>query len=176
MPLSLTTAATVRHLEQTKSLGPAATRQPYEQTETAITELSKAVDEFFPSIDETAQDGAPGQPGLVRYHQTQGTQVSRVQVEFQGDSTEGRYLQEWVNGGYLFTEFSPDAVDHFGVGPQGVQHLHLDRNDPSQSYAEFIQGGWNVFDNNPAPRRSPSDACRIGHHRNRLRIWSLERG
>ncbi len=42
---------TVRHLEKNHSLGPTAKRQPFPEGEKAITELSKAVDEFFPSID-----------------------------------------------------------------------------------------------------------------------------
>ena len=155
MPLSLKTALTVRHLEKNSNLGPTAKRQPFAEGEKAATELSKAIDEFFPSIDETIQDGALGKPGLVRYHQKDGEQVARVSVEYNGNSTEGRYLQEWVGGGYLFTEFSEDSVDHFGIGPQGASHLHLDREEPSKSYIETVGAEWKLFGSPPSADAPP---------------------
>ncbi len=91
----------------------------------------------------------------MRYHQQDGERVARVQVEYNGNSKEGRYLQEWVGGGYLFTEFSEGAVDHYGVGPQGSSHLHLDRNDPSKSYVDVVGAEWKLFDTPPAAQAAP---------------------
>lgn len=152
MPLSFDTAATVRRFQKTLSLGPGAQRQPYNEGAKADQEFSRAVDSFFPSLDETPQDGAQGQPGLLRFHTSEG---QRLNVEFMGNSKEGRYLQEWVGGGYIFAEFSENTVDSLGVTPQGVHHIHVDRAHPENSYVETAENPWVIFGAEPAAQAPP---------------------
>lgn len=153
MALSLQNAASLNKFRaQTDILKPEQ-RQPFEQAEAADKELSQAIDSFFPSLDEGPSDGAGGQPGLLRYHTSQG---ERIQVRFSGDSQKGEYVQEWVEGGLLYTRFDENSIDNYKIHPGGVNHLHLDRKNPEQSYVEIAPEGFNLLDPE-APAKPPTD-------------------
>lgn len=151
MPLSIHTAALLRQLETQPDLHKPEKRQPFEKTEEGLRQFSEAIDSFYPSIDETDADGAKGQKGLVRF-QTEG---QPIQARYQGDSKEGEYVQEWVNGGVMLTRFHGTTVDNYQVGPRGSHHVHLDRNDPSQSFFTVEGPGYPLLAGEPAPAAPP---------------------
>lgn len=153
MPLSLHTAALLRRLESQPSLHAAEKREPYSETQKALSQFSEAIDSYYPSLDESDADGALGQPGLVRYHTADG---QRLQARFQGDSQRGEYLQEWAHGGFMLTRFTEDTVDNYQVGPRGSHHLHLDRRNPEQSFLTVEGAGAPLLSGGPVPAQPPS--------------------
>jgi len=152
MPLTLNTAATLQKLQGKPPLLSEDKRQEYSQPKEAKAQLSEAIDQFFPSLDESQSDGAKGQEGLLRYHTPRG---ERIQVTFEGDSQKGEYVQEWVGGGFIYTTFDENSIDNYQVGPQGAHHLHLDRNDPAKNYVEVTPKGFNILNQEPAPEAPP---------------------
>jgi hypothetical protein len=153
MPLSIHTAAVLRQLQTEPNLHKTERRQPFEKTEEGLAQFSQAIDSFYPSIDESESDGAQGQKGFVRYHTADG---QRLQARYQGDSKEGQYFQEWVSGGFMLTKFSQSAVDNYQVGPRGSHHVHLDRQDPSQSFVTVEGAGYPLLPGEPAPAAPPA--------------------
>lgn len=153
MPLSIHSAALLRQLQNQPNLHALEKRQPFPKTEEGIAELSQAIDSFYPGLDETEADGAQGQKGLVRYHTSAG---ERIQARYSGTSQEGEVLQEWVGGGFLLSKFTPTTVDNYQVGPRGSHHLHLDRQDPSQSFVTTEGPGAPLLAGQSAPLVPPS--------------------
>ncbi|MCA9775713.1 MAG: FKBP-type peptidyl-prolyl cis-trans isomerase [Candidatus Eremiobacteraeota bacterium] len=143
MALSLQNAANLNKFRAQRDILKSDQRKPFDQTESAEKELSQAIDSFFPSLDEGPSDGAAGNPGLLRYHTSRG---ERINVQFSGDSKKGEYVQEWVDGGVIYTRFDENSVDNYQVHSGGVNHLHLDRRNPEQSYAEISLPGFNLLD------------------------------
>lgn len=152
MPLSIHTAAVLRQLETQPNLHKAEKRQPFEKTEEGLSQFSEAIDKFYPSVDETEADGATGQKGVVRYR----TGEQLIQARYQGDSKQGQYVQEWVGGGFMMTKFSDTAVDNYQVGPRGSHHVHIDRQDPSQSFVTVEGPGYPLLAGEAAPAAPPS--------------------
>jgi hypothetical protein len=152
MALTLTTAATLRKLRNKPDFLKPETRQVYTEAKEATSQLSQAIDAFLPNLDESKSDGASGQPGLVRYHTSKG---ERIQATFQGNSQKGEYVQEWVGGGFLYTSFDENTIDNYQVGPNGANHLHIDRRDESKSYVEISPKGFNLLNQEPAPESPP---------------------
>lgn len=155
MALTLNTAATLHKLKSLPNLLKPEDRQEYTQTDNAIEQLSEAIDSYFPNLDESGSDGAPNNPGLLRYHTSKG---ERIQATFSGDSKSGEYVQEWVGGGFIYTKFDENTIENYQIGPQGANHLHLDRNDPSKSYVEVSPKGFNLLNQEPAPAAPPQVA------------------
>jgi hypothetical protein len=153
MLLSIHTAAVLRQLETQPNLHKAEKRQPFAKTEEGLNQFSQAIDTFYPTLDESESDGAKGEKGLVRYHTGDG---QRIQARYQGDSQQGHYVQEWINGGFMLTKFSQSAVDNYQVGPRGSHHVHLDRNDASQSFVTVEGAGYPLLAGEPAPASSPA--------------------
>jgi len=151
MALTLKTAATLRKLQNRPNIGKVE-RRPFDKATEADADLSKALDSFFPSLDETPSDGAAGQEGLLRYHTSKG---ENIQVIFEGDSKSGNYVQEWAGGGFIYTTFQENSIDNYQVGPQGANHLHLDRADPSKSYVEVSPKGFDFLTTEDAPAAPP---------------------
>lgn len=138
MSLTLNTAAATRRLRSNPNVAPRESRQPFEKTEDAIAEFTNAIDQFYPDLDETQADGAQGQKGLVRYR----TKDTANQVNYEGDSSNGEYVHEFVGGGFIMTRYNETSIDNFQVGPRGVQRLHLDRQDPSKSFLTVSDESW----------------------------------
>lgn len=154
MPLSLHTAALLRKLEHQPNLHQPEKRQPFPKTEEGLKQFSEAIDTFYLGLDESEHDGAPGEKGLVRYHTGQG---ERLQARYEGNSSQGKYLQEWVNGGFMLTRFSDTAVDNYQVGPRGSHHVHLDRKDPDRSFVTVEGAGVPLLaDSQGAPTVPPT--------------------
>ena len=130
MPVSLHTAALLRQLDRQPDLHKPELRQPFAKSQEGLRQFSQAIDQFYPSIDETDADGAQGDKGFVRFH----SDGQRIQARYQGDSRQGQYVQEWVNGGFMMTRFTERTVDNYQVGPRGSHHIHIDRDDPTQSF------------------------------------------
>ena len=154
MALTLKTAATLRKLQTRPNIANVE-RQPFDNGKAADAELSKALDSFFPSQDETESDGANGTEGLLRYHTSRN---ENIQVLFEGDSKSGNYVQEWAGGGFIYTTFDENSIDNYQVGPQGSTHLHIDRNDPEQSYVEVSQKDFDFLTAEEAPAAPPQVA------------------
>jgi FKBP-type peptidyl-prolyl cis-trans isomerase len=155
MALTLNTAANLNKLRIQTNILPAERRQAFPQAEKAASDLSEAIDGFFPKLDESKSDGAAGTPGLVRYHTSQG---ERIQVEYSGDSEKGEYIQEWVGGGFLYTRFDENSIENYQVGPEGVNHLHLDRKNPDQSFLEVSEKSFDLLNQEPQPSEPPKVA------------------
>jgi FKBP-type peptidyl-prolyl isomerase-like protein len=152
MALTLNSAANLNKLRAQPNILPAERRQAFPQAKKAAGELAEAIDSYFPRLDESESDGAAGTPGLVRYHTSRG---ERIQVEFSGDSQKGEYVQEWVDGGFLYTRFDENSVENYQVGPDGVNHLHLDRKNPEQSFLEVSDKGFNLLNREAQPSQPP---------------------
>lgn len=152
----MNTAAAVRRLRQNPQIAPPETRQPFEKTEEAIKEFEGAIDSFYPNLDETDADGAQNQPGLVRYR----TKKDANQVRYQGNSQSGEYVHEFLGGGFIMTSYGENSIDNFQVGPGGVQHLHLDRSEPKNSYVTVSKEPWAIAGGQPpaAPPQMPADS------------------
>ena len=148
MSLTLKTAATLRHLSLKPNLLPEGERQPFANAKEAGGQLAEAIDSFYPNLDESTNDAAKSEPGVIRYRTSKNEQI---QVTFEGDSKQGQYMQEWVGGGFILSRFDADSIDNYHVGPQGAQHLHLDRHDPAKSFVEVSPRGYNVFGQEAAP-------------------------
>lgn len=151
MALTLKTAATLNRLTHRPNIGNVE-RQPFDKGQAAEADLSKALDSFFPSLDETESDGASGQEGLLRYHTSRG---ENIQVVFDGNSKSGSYVQEWAGGGFIYTTFDENSIDNYQVGPQGANHLHIDRDEPSNSYVEVSPKGFDFLTAEQAPAAPP---------------------
>lgn len=152
MALTLNTAANLNRIRQRGDILAPEQRQPYAQGKAADSQLSEAIDGFFPKLDESDSDGASGTPGLLRYHTGKG---ERLQVQFEGNSQLGEYVQEWVDGGFIYSKFTPQTVDNYQVGPQGASHLHIDRQNPEKSYVEISPQGFSLLHDGPAPTAPP---------------------
>lgn len=152
MALTLKTAATLRKLRSNPNLLQPQQRQEFAQPKEADTQLSEAIDSFFPQLDQSESDGAPEKQGVLRYHTSRG---ERIQVTYNGDSSSGEYVQEWVGGGFLYTRFSEDSVENYQVGPKGANHLHIDRKDPSNTYLEVSPQGYDPLATESAPPAPP---------------------
>lgn len=155
MAVFLKTKIGVDRFRESGTLGEGAQRQQLPEPAKVDEALSKTLDEYFPKLDETQYDGAANDPGTVRYHTPQG---QRISVSFEGDSKQGSYTQEYVGGGFIFTEFKGDVVESLAVTPGGVKHLHVDRSDPSRSFVEFMEGPWNVYGELPPAPNGPPQA------------------
>lgn len=156
MSLTMQTAAAVRRLHNTPQIAPAEFRQPFDGAEKAITEFSNAIDSFYPDLDETDADGAQGEKGLVRYR----TQKDANQVRYEGNSSQGEYVHEFLGGGFIMTRYTESTIDNYQVGPGGVQHLHLDRAEPSRSWVAASNEPWAISGGKApgAPPQMPADS------------------
>lgn len=151
MSLTINTAAATRRLRKNPNPAPVESRQAFENPEAAIAEFTDAIDSFYPKLDESEADGAQGEKGLLRYR----TKDSANQVNYQGNSAEGEYVHEFLGGGFIMTTYQGSTIDNYQVGPRGVQHLHLDRNDPSQSFVTVSNESW-ALGGGQAPQAPPS--------------------
>lgn len=161
MSLTLNTAATLRHLALRPNLLPESERQPFEKAEEAGEQLKEALDTFYPNLDESANDAAKNEPGVIRYRTSKN---EHIQVTFEGDSQEGQYLQEWVGGGFILSRFDADSIENYQVGGHGAHHLHIDRHDPSKSFVEVAPQGYNFFGQESAPAKPaemPANAVKL---------------
>ena len=155
MALTLNTAATLNRLKVQPNILKSEERQNFAESANAGKQLSEAIDSFFPKLDESPSDGAPKEPGVLRYHTSQG---ERIQVTFTGDSQKGEYVQEWAGGGFIYTKFDENSIENYQVGPQGANHLHIDRNEPEKSYLEASPQGFQVLMQESAPAEMPKVA------------------
>lgn len=153
MPFSLHAAALQRQIQTQPNLHARETRQPFPNTVEGLSQFSEAIDTFYPSIDESEADGAQGQKGLVRFHTSDG---QKLQARYEGNSTEGQYTQEWVNGGFMMTRFTAESVDNYQYGPKGSHHVHLDRHDPEKSFVTTAPAGTQLMPGEPAPATPPA--------------------
>lgn len=152
MALTIQTAANLNKLRaQTNILSPEA-RQPFANAKAAGEQLSEAIDSFYPNLDETESDGASGQKGLVRYATSQG---ERIQVQYSGDSKQGEYVHEWVGGRFLYSKFDENSIENYDVSPAGVKHLHVDRQNPENSFVEVSPPGFNLLNQEPPAAKPP---------------------
>lgn len=145
MSLSLPAAAFVRTISKNPNLGPASQRQPLQvdnNVQQSVQQLTNAIDSFYPGLDESQSDDAKNQPGRILFRNNQ--QDPGNQVHFGGNSNEGAFVHERVNGDVLVTFFSPDAIETYNSGPNGSGHTHIDRKDPSKSYSEKTDIPWGL--------------------------------
>lgn len=142
MALTLRTAASLNKLHSNPTLVKPEARKTYEQPEQAGKQLAEAIDSFFPNLDESPSDGAPNEPGVLRYHTSKG---ERIQVVFSGDSESGEYVQEWAGAGFIYTKFDENTIENYQVGPGGSNHLHIDRKNPENSFAEISEKGFDIL-------------------------------
>lgn len=173
MALTLNNAANLNKLRAQTNILPTERRQSFPDPEKAGGELAQAIDSYFPKLDESESDGAAGTPGLVRYHTSRG---ERIQVQFSGDSQKGEYLQEWVGAGFLYTRFDENSIENYQVGPDGVNHLHLDRQNPDKSYVEVSDKGFNLLNQDPQPAEPPKVDQGSFQDKNGVQVAVLKEG
>lgn len=142
MALTLRTAASLRKLQSSPTLANPQSKQAFPNSKQAESQFSQAIDSFYPGLDESPSDGAANAEGLVRYHTSKG---ENIQVLYSGDSKSGEYVHEWVGGGFLYTKFDENTVDNYQVMPGGVNHLHVDRKNPENSFVEASQPGFDLL-------------------------------
>lgn len=96
-------------------------------------------------MDESEMDLAKGQIGVIKAD-IFGT---KTEVYYNGNSTQGEFVQTVADNMAAYGKFSPQGVDVVVAQKDGEtvngQAFHIDRQSPEKSFA-IIQGdGFNVF-------------------------------
>ncbi len=147
--------ADVSSIRANKSLGQGANRQALDAASASqMDQVFSGQMDQLKVIDETPQDGAPNQPGVVKLPMPDmglPIKIDPPTVTYEGDKNNGSSITEMNQMGMQMctvTDYSPQSVDTIIVlgGPMaGTQLVHVDRVNPGNSYVESKGEVWNMM-------------------------------